>query len=304
MFLDEYSNIQPVAYKTLIQAIKNNKLSHAYIFETNNNTDSFEFVKAFVKDIFCIDLKKEDKLKISLQVDNNEYPELKLVIPSGINIKKEEILELQNDFKNKSLFNNKKIYIINNAEKLNQSSSNTLLKFLEEPSENIIAILIVASRYELLKTILSRCQLISLVNNKIKTDTDIVEFLLSKNTIDIDSINVAELIENTIKFICFFEKNKNNTLLFINREFNSYFNNREKVYLAFEIMKLFYLDVLKYKQVKKIELFKKYEKEVNFISNTKELDYIIKRIELIIECYDRIKYNVNLNLLMDYYCNN
>ena len=28
----------------------------------------------FVKDIFCIDLKKEDKLKISLQVDNNEYP--------------------------------------------------------------------------------------------------------------------------------------------------------------------------------------------------------------------------------------
>ena len=90
MFLDEYSNIQPVAYKTLIQAIKNNKISHAYIFETNNNTDSFEFVKAFVKDIFCIDLKKDDKLKISLQVDNNEYPELKLVIPSGINIKKEE----------------------------------------------------------------------------------------------------------------------------------------------------------------------------------------------------------------------
>lgn len=304
MFLDEYSNIQPVAYKTLIQAIKNNKISHAYIFETNNNTDSFEFVKAFVKDIFCIDLKEEDKFKISLQVDNNEYPELKLVIPSGINIKKEEILELQNDFKNKSLFNNKKIYIINNAEKLNQSSSNTLLKFLEEPSENIIAILIVASRYELLKTILSRCQLISLVNNKIKMDTDIEEFLLSKNTIDTDSINVAELIEYTIKFICFFEKNKNNTLLFINREFNSYFNNREKVLLAFEIMKLFYLDVLKFKQIKKIELFKKYEQEIENISNFKEIDYILKRIEIIIECYDRIKYNVNLNLLMDYYCNN
>ena len=42
MFLDEYSNIQPVAYKTLIQAIKNNKISHAYIFETNNNTDNLK----------------------------------------------------------------------------------------------------------------------------------------------------------------------------------------------------------------------------------------------------------------------
>ena len=135
-------------------------------------------------------------------------------------------------------------------------------------------------------------------------DTDIEEFLLSKNTIDTDSINVAELIENTIKFICFFEKNKNNTLLFINREFNSYFNNREKVLLAFEIMKLFYLDVLKFKQIKKIELFKKYKQEIENISNFKEIDYILKRIEIIIECYDRIKYNVNLNLLMDYYCNN
>ena len=304
MFLDEYSNIQPVAYKTLIQAIKNNKLSHAYIFETNNNTDSFEFVKAFVKDIFCVGIEEKEKNKIASQIDNNEYPELKIITPSGMNIKKEEILELQINFKNKSIFNSKKIYIINNAEKLNQSSSNTLLKFLEEPSDNIIAILIVSNRYELLKTILSRCQLIALVNNKVKSDADIFDFIESKKINDLENILIEELIDNTIKFINFFEKNGKNTLLFINREFNYYFNNREKVYLAFEIMKLFYLDVLKYKQVKKIELFKKYEKEVNFISNTKELDYIIKRIELIIECYDRIKYNVNLNLLMDYYCNN
>ena len=69
-------------------------------------------------------------------------------------------------------------------------------------------------------------------------------------------------------------------------------------------MKLFYLDVLKFKQIKKIELFKKYKQEIENISNFKEIDYILKRIEIIIECYDRIKYNVNLNLLMDYYCNN
>ena len=50
------------------------------------------------------------------------------------------------------------LFIIYNAEKLNTSSANTILKFLEEPEENIIAVLTTDNRYQVLDTILSRCQ--------------------------------------------------------------------------------------------------------------------------------------------------
>lgn len=301
MFLDKYNNSQLVAYKTLKQAIFNNRLSHAYIFETNGFSESEDFIKAFVKDIFCVELEQEQTKKVSNLIDSNEYPELKIIEPSGMQIKKEEILELQENFKNKAIFNSKKIYILKNAEKLNQSSSNTLLKFLEEPSDNIIAILVVNNRYELLKTILSRCQLISLINNN-KSDNKINEFIFQNSNIKEEEFDKKDFIDNVIKFISFYEKNGRNTLLFINKEFNSIFNNREKVLMAFEIMKLFYLDVLKYKTIGKIELFKEYTHEIEEIKNKKDLEFILKRIEIIIECINRIKYNVNLNLLMDYYC--
>ena len=43
-----------------------------------------------------------------------------------------QLLELQKEYSNTSLLNNKRIYIIKNAEKMNQASGNTILKFLVE----------------------------------------------------------------------------------------------------------------------------------------------------------------------------
>ena len=61
-------------------------------------------------------------------------------------------------FCNKSSFNNsEKIIIIDNVETLNQSSSNALLKILEEPNEKVIFILIKDSSKRIVKTINSRC---------------------------------------------------------------------------------------------------------------------------------------------------
>ena len=71
-----------------------------------------------------------------------EYTELKIVKPNGQFIKKEQLLELQNSVLNKPVEANKIIYIIKNAERLNSSSANSILKFLEEPEDNIIAILL------------------------------------------------------------------------------------------------------------------------------------------------------------------
>ena len=62
------------------------------------------------------------------------------------------------NYANKSAFNNKeRIVLIDNAENLNLSSSNALLKIIEEPNENVFFILIFDNNRKIIETIKSRC---------------------------------------------------------------------------------------------------------------------------------------------------
>ena len=71
-----------------------------------------------------------------------------------------EISQIRNmiNYANKSAFNNKeRIVLIDNAENLNLSSSNALLKIIEEPNENVFFILIFDNNRKIIETIRSRC---------------------------------------------------------------------------------------------------------------------------------------------------
>ncbi|MBR2678734.1 MAG: hypothetical protein IKE63_04890 [Bacilli bacterium] len=145
--------------------VENNKISHAYIIEIDDYDSDMIDIYDFVKMI--IFNKKHDDLDrindgIIKFIDNNMYPDIKLIEPDGNNIRKKQLLELQKEYSNTSLLNNKRIYIIKNAEKMNQASGNTILKFLEEPEDNIVALLLTDNRYNVLETVLSRCQVLSL----------------------------------------------------------------------------------------------------------------------------------------------
>lgn len=301
MLLENYKNEQPVASKTLLQAIKNNKISHAYLFETNDYSKTMDFILSFVKDIITYEMSDDTYCKnICNQIDNNEYIELKIICTQGLQIKKDEMLNLQDEFKNKSIEGQKKIYIIKEAGKLNSSSSNTILKFLEEPEENIIAILVTDNRYQLIDTIISRCQLVSLKcdnNNGLDTIEKIKKTVYNEHYAESDL--VKEKVERTINFLLFYEEKKIETLLFLNREFIQFFNTREEIVNSLEIMKLFYLDTLKNKAGSKVEIFNNYLDKVELCSKKNTISNLIYKINKIIYFIERIKYNLNLNLLMD-----
>ena len=155
--------------------ISNNKVSHAYLIELDNYEEDFKFVLSFIKMILCNlsydDLNHSDNQIIHL-IDTNQYPDLYYILSDTSVINKSLIKNLQKEFNNKSLLDNKKIYVIKEAEKMNLASANTILKFLEEPEENIIAILLTNDRYHVIDTILSRCQVLSLKENSISFDYD------------------------------------------------------------------------------------------------------------------------------------
>lgn len=295
--LTDYKNIQPIAYKILSNAIDNKKFSHAYIFETNGYEEGLSMAISFAKSI----LKIED-----INMDENNYPELKIIHPDGLWIKKEQLIDLQDEFNKKSIIGDNKVYIINQAEKLNINSANTILKFIEEPPEGIVAILVTDNSYQLLETIVSRCQLISLVgqaniNIQDSTISKIAKYISNtkleyENFINDDNI---QKIENIIKFIKYYEQNRKKILLHMNEYWFNFFKDKKEIFQALQIVIFFYKDCLNKKIGCEIEIFNDYMEDINFVTDNNTLDSLIKKLRIINDNKYYINNNANLNLLMD-----
>lgn len=308
--LDDFILEQNIVYKILINSVKNNKQSHAYLIETNRYSKGLDLAIAFAKYLLCPNnYSNNQKCGNCNQcniIDKNEFLELKIIDSEGQWIKKSQLEELQDIFSKKSVLGNKKVYIINKADKLNVSSSNSLLKFLEEPEDGIIALLIVDNIYQLLPTIVSRCQVLSLKNkiNMLSLSTfQKVAHHLYNSQIDIqkylDNEENENLLLRVIEFIKYYEKNGLNTIIYLNKLWNVYFKEREDIYNAFTIMILFYKDVLNLKIKRNVETFNDYIEDISLISNNNKLEDITSKINVIINLREKIKFNVNANLLMD-----
>lgn len=160
---------------------KNKKVSHAYLIETNGYEKYNIVIKGLVKKILLLNMDNDQGKKTNLcnQIDNNNYPDLKIINPDGFWIKKEQLLSLEEEYSKKSMLDNKLVYIIDPADRLNDSSANTILKFLEEPPDNIVAILLTENKYNVLETIVSRCQTLTLKNaSSVEIDEVIKKFVL------------------------------------------------------------------------------------------------------------------------------
>lgn len=304
--LDKYKDEQPILYNLLENSIKKDKISHAYLFETNNNPNSLDIVYSFVKELICSNDKKCDNCSICKRIDDGNYLDVKVINPDGLQIKKEQLLDLQDEFSKVSIENNKKVYIINECEKMNLQASNSILKFLEEPIDNIIAILVTNNINKVLKTIISRCQVISLnkSNNKIcDTSFENISYILTNNSSDREKFlsldSNKEFMEDVLNFISYYEDNGVDTLIYVKKLWHDKFKDRQSNINAMDIMINFYYDVFKYKIsgnvivfVDKLDLIKKV--------SSNDINKIMYKMELLIEMKKLVGNNLNTNLLIDY----
>jgi len=192
-------------YNIIDRLIEKNRVSHAYLCEVDNYDDDFQCILDFIKLILCQKDNKSSKClncskcNICHLVDTNNYVDLKIIEPDGTIIKKKQMIELQDEFNNKSLLDNKRIYVIKEADKLNASSANTILKFLEEPEDDIIAILVANNRYSVIETILSRCQVLSLkkdVSTEYEDEVfDLLEYIVGKSKL---FTNYSDILNNIL----------------------------------------------------------------------------------------------------------
>ena len=297
--LDKYKIGQPIAYNILINAINNNRISHAYLFDSNGNSDVNDIVLSFVKMILCKDFSSSLEIKnICDRIDSGNYLDIIFLEPDGMWIKKEQLINLQSEFSKKSIEGSKKIYIIKEADKMNLQTANSILKFLEEPVDDIIAILITDNINLILPTILSRCQIIKL-NKKVYTNclsANVFDFILNNN-FSLEDKN--KIIDCCIDFVMNIEKNGIDTLIYTKKLWHNFFKDRNYNIIAIEIIINFYYDVIKYKSDLNISFFSDKIKFIEEVANKNSFVSIASKIEILDNIKNGLKSNLNINLLID-----
>ena len=259
----------------------NNKFGHAYLIY---NTD-FSIVEEDLNKIIINYLMNTD-------VDIKNNPDVHIIAPTGQKITKDQILSLEKSLASKSQINENIVYIINEADKLNDYAANSLLKTLEEPEKNIYAFLITDNLEKIWDTIKSRCILIK-INDKI---------------LPIEETYEEKLIEIAIDIINKLEKNLNVEESKIYKIFKN--KDRIETKQIFELINLYYKDCVNKINNRKIEFFINYEKEIISILDINNSSTLIKKILLINEEIKNLDYNVNINLFLDNFilkferCNN
>lgn len=308
--LDDYKDNQNIIYKTLINSIKKNTISHAYLIELSDTNLGLDLAIAISKFLLC---PKHNTNNISCkncnichQIDTNNYLELKIIRPDGKFIKKNQIHDLQEQFKMSSVFENYKIYIIEEAEKLNEEAANSLLKFLEEPTEGIIAILLTNNIYQVYNTIKSRCQILKSKNNMtidqdLTTIEKISNYLFSLENEKIEFLNDEnkDILKNIIEYVTYLEDNKLKTIIFKNKFIIQIITNNLGMENFFKILVLIYKDILNIILSKDLNYFNEYSKKLEDMATRNNEISITKKLNIIIDLSTKISYNVNANLLLD-----
>ena len=190
---------QDVIVKTLKNVIKNDKLSHAYLFTGPRGTGKTSSAKLFAKAINCLNNKDGDacnECENCKSFNNNSNPDI-IEIDAASNNGVDEIREIKNKVSLVPSMSKYKVYIIDEVHMLSIGAFNALLKTLEEPPEYIIFILATTEPQKIPTTIISRCQRFdfkSISHDKMK---QCLENIISKENISIDDGAIEEIINNS-----------------------------------------------------------------------------------------------------------
>jgi len=271
---------QTIFFNNIINFTNNGKVSHAYLVETNNCVDKEKIISQFIRILYYskfndINENIMDNLPtIEEMVANGNYLEI------GTNdsiIKKDQVLEIQEKFMTKSWDDKYRIYVIYNADKLNKQAANSLLKFLEEPEDDIIAILVSDNRYQVLETIRSRCQILSLISNKVEIEFE-----------DMD------LIYDIIQTL---ETKKEASIAYFPIVCNNEYYSIQKWVNIFSTLMLIYEQALR--KLSKIDYSNKFDEIIDCIMKYNDLNSILKKIDVLSKQIDKLKFNLNINLMLD-----
>ncbi|MRH45011.1 DNA polymerase III subunit delta' [Aquibacillus halophilus] len=315
----EMTTIQPLVSKMLVNSLKKERISHAYLFHGARGTGKHELSILLTKSIFCnnkTDFQPCDNCKECHRIDTGNHPDVHRIVPDGQSIKKEQILHLQKEFTYTGLESNRKVYIITDADKMTSNASNRLLKFLEEPSKLTTAILLTENSQSILQTIRSRCQIMALKPlNPLSIKNKLVEEGLSESNAKLMAAltnNISEAIEISsdewfanarkivVQLVEVLQEKPDESLLFINNNWMPHFKERRQLQQGLDLLIIWFRDII-YNYVDNsdsIVFISEQEKIVHSSMNWSR-EHATKVLSKIMEAKRKLDQNVNPALVME-----
>lgn len=304
----------------LQNAIAMNKVSHAYIINGERNAG-----KEFIARVFAMALQCEKKeaepcgeCHSCKQALSNNQPDIIYIShekPNTIGV--EDIrAQINNDIVIKPYSSPRKIYIVNEGEKMTPQAQNALLKTLEEPPEYAVIVILTTNVEALLPTVLSRCVVL---NMKPVSDALVKKYLMEQLGVPDYKANIcvafargnigkAKLLASSEEF----EKVKDEAISLVKNindmEIHEIVKAIKKIseykfdvndYL--DILMAWYRDVLFFKATKDVNslVFKEEIQQIMRVSDRGTYEGIETIVNALQSAKKRLEANVNFDLTME-----
>ncbi len=193
----------------LIKSINNKNILHSYLFLGTEGIGKLLVAKEFAKKILCLNNTEDETCtcKSCTCFNGKNHPDYYIINEEGESIKIDTIRNITEKAFEKPILSDKKVYIINDFEKMTKEAQNCLLKTLEEPPEFVIIILISSNENIILNTIKSRCMTIKFHNIE---DKELLEY--AKNILEYEHIseNLLKSFDGSIGKAIKLKDNKDN----------------------------------------------------------------------------------------------
>ncbi|MED1471860.1 DNA polymerase III subunit delta' [Bacillus salipaludis] len=317
---DQLEVVQPTVLKMIKNSIQKHRVAHAYLLEGIRGTGKKDIALLYTKALFCESPMSEYKpceaCSNCKRINHGNHPDVHIVEPDGQSIKVDQIRNLQSEFSKKGVESLKKVYILAHADKMSVSASNSLLKFLEEPSSQTTAFLLTEQPQKILPTILSRCQVLTfqplsphaMVEQLIENGVDPMKApLLAQLTNSLEdalSLNgddwFAQAQKVVVKLYEVLKKNPLEAMIMLQGDWFPHFKEKEQINRGLDLLLLIFKDLL-YIQLDKQE-------QIVYLEDSERLKQfalqasrrrLTDQMSAILEAKKKLAANMNPQLMME-----
>ncbi len=301
----------------LFKALQRNKVPHSLFFVGPEGVGKMETALVVVKALNCLQ-KSDDSCEectSCVAINKKISPDVIEILPEKNVIKIDQMRDLKSTVYLKPMVGKKRVFIIPDAELMNEAASNSILKILEEPPSFSHIIMLTKNPYLILPTIKSRCQVLSfppvfkediekvLLEKEYSAEQARVISLVVHGNLKLAlSLDWEDLQENRKKAwqILLSLIKKENAAVLLKEVSSSRLMDKQEIKKIFEFLSSFCRDIVLLKEDGDLShiMNPDYEKNLREISRILSLDQALDFLNKIDYSLYALKKNLNVNLLM------